>query len=353
MKFPQFFNSVSGPLTQWCRVLILSPVIAITLPAATSSAAIVWQESTPLPEPRDGYATGVIDGRLILIGGVYWAGSKGHWTKKIFSATTHAFEPTTQRWEKIPDAPVTLGYTAGTQVGNEIFILGGLQNGQPGRGVYVLSKVGENYRWRQDRPLPAGRLFANAVTIGKKIYALGGTSAFEPFDTIGTCCTSQTAVNTLWVLDTADPTREWQPLTGYPGAARWLQTAASDGQFIYLFGGIRSVAQNIPRTPFNDVLRYDTAHDRWSRVADLPADLQSAAPVNVRGKIILIGAKNIVMSFDPLTARFSSEAALPQDASVSSFVWIDPLIVGAGGENSIESPRRRSEWTFMGRLSEK
>jgi hypothetical protein len=44
---------------------------------------------------------------------------------------------------------------------------------------------------------------------------------------------------------------------------------------------------------------------------------------------------------------------LPQDASVSSFVWIDPLIVGAGGENSIESPRRRSEWTFMGRLSEK
>jgi len=53
---------------------------------------IAWRESTLTPEPRAGYSSGVIGGKLLLFGGTYWEGTKGNWTKKIFSAAVHAFD---------------------------------------------------------------------------------------------------------------------------------------------------------------------------------------------------------------------------------------------------------------------
>ena len=72
----------------------------------SSPAEITWRESTPMPEPRSGYAAGALDGRLVLAGGTYWEGTKGNWTKKIFTPATHAFDPVSQQWQKLPDAPV-------------------------------------------------------------------------------------------------------------------------------------------------------------------------------------------------------------------------------------------------------
>jgi N-acetylneuraminic acid mutarotase/DNA-binding beta-propeller fold protein YncE len=334
-------------------------VVALSLfcPAALNGAwpaptMIAWWESTPAPEPRAGYASGVIGGKLLLIGGTYWEGTKGNWTKKIWSAAVHAFDPVKQTWERLPDAPVTLGYAASAQVGEEIFALGGVQNGQPSRDVWRLRKSGARYAWDRYGQLPAPRLFASAVSAGKRLYLLGGTSKFEPYDAKGTCCTSTTATNTLWVLDTGDPSRGWKPLAPYPGDLRWGQQAETDGAAVYMFGGSYQAAQQDTVRHFNEVLRYDLAAGQWARVADLPEEMQGAAPTLVHGRIILVASGKKVMLFDPKTARFSPLDPLPQSASVDRFVWIDPLLVGASGENSVEGPRRRSEWTFLGRVSE-
>src|ERR1700730_339118 len=50
-----------------------------------------------------------------------WEGTKGRWTKKVFSASTHAFDPKTQTWEKLPDAPILFGYAAYTVIDNKLF----------------------------------------------------------------------------------------------------------------------------------------------------------------------------------------------------------------------------------------
>jgi hypothetical protein len=41
---------------------------------------------------------------------------------------------------------------------------------------------------------------------------------------------------------------------------------------------------------------------------------------------------------------------LPEKVIVDKFVLLDDRIIGAGGENEPEGPRRRSEWSFIGRL---
>lgn len=337
---------------QTCTMSVFGILLAAVPFAAVSAApAITWQESTHMPEPRDGYAAGVIDGRLIIIGGGYWEGTKDNWHRKVFSATTHAFDPRTHVWEKLPDVPVSLGYPASAQVSGKIFIIGGNQNGEPSRDVHVFQRVGGKFRCDPHSRLPQPRLFASAVAVGSKIYVIGGTHQYEPFDEKGHCCTSHTATNTGWVLDTNDASRTWKPLPEYPGEPRWLQSAAAVGSDIYVFGGIVLTAQNVPPKKFNNVLRYGTVTGEWTQVGEMPESLQSAAAVSVAGRIILVGTKHCVMSYDPRTAVFSPLDSLPRDAMVTRFVWIDPLLVGAGGENTLDGPRRRSEWTFIGRPS--
>jgi len=313
--------------------------------------SIAWTQSAKVPEPTDGYSAGVIDGRLIMTGGTYWEGSKENWTRKVYSKATLAFDPRTQSWERLPDAPVALAYAASAAIGNELFVLGGMQNGQASREILVLRKGAAGFAWHAFGQLPEPRVFASAVAIGRTIFVIGGNREFEPFDAKGTCCTSLTARNTAWVLDLSEPAASWKILPGYPGELRWLHKAATDGSALYLFGGIFQTAENVPAKKINEVLRFDVAGSRWSRLADLPEVMQIAAPVSLRGKIVLIGGATDVVALEPRTAVFTRLASLPEKVTVSHFVWIDPFLVGAGGEGEVEGPRRRSDRTFVGRVT--
>lgn len=130
------------PFAHLLPVLLLLPVAMPGNAGELQPPLIAWRQSTPTPEPRAGYGAGAIDGKLILIGGTYWDGTKGNWTKKNFTAATHAFDPIAQNWEKLADAPVSVGYSGSAEVGGEIFVISGVQNGIPSRDVHVLRKAG-------------------------------------------------------------------------------------------------------------------------------------------------------------------------------------------------------------------
>lgn len=326
-----------------CLSLLSGPLFGGEIPA------IRWQESTEMPEPRDGYASGNVGGRLIIIGGTYWEGTKGDWRRKMFSRSSHALNPANGVWERLPDAPVSLGYPASAQVGDDIYAIGGLQDGKPGRGVYVLRHADDRFVFERHSEIPETRLFASAVAVGSKIYVIGGSREYEPFDDKGTCCTSNTATSTVWVLDTTDTTRTWRQLPDYPGDARWLQSAAAIENDIYLFGGICLLKQHQPPRQLNDVLHFDSAAGIWQRLGPLPATMQSAAAVRIGEHIVLLGPGRQAVAFDPATGAFHPVEPLTRDAMVTAFIWAEPFIVGAGGENSEDGPRRRSPWTFLGR----
>jgi hypothetical protein len=76
------------------------------------------------------------------------------------------------------------------------------------------------------------------------------------------------------------------------------------------------------------------------------------APLFLKDSIFLIGARK-VFRFDLRTLEYSELSSLPEIAYVETFVWLDNKIVGSGGENTIEGPRRRSEWTFFGKFGDR
>jgi N-acetylneuraminic acid mutarotase len=324
--------------------------------AAHSSAPqglhLTWTESTPFPEPRSGYCAGSINGKMVIAGGTYWEGTKGHWTKKVYSASTHAFDPQNQTWEKLPDAPIPFGYAACTVVAHKLFVLGGFTPFTPNRRIFTLRRELDHYVWEIFGDMPEDRIFAQAVSVGSKIYLIGGTTEFEPYDSAGTCCTSKTATNTAMVLDTAHRESGWQQLTPYPGAKRWLFAAETDGKSILLFGGIFQARQKDSVTNFNEALRYQLDDARWSVLPSLPAETHGTTPLTalfLNGRVILISSAKRVWQFNLKTLQYDELSPMPDAAFVDKFVLINDSIIGAGGESS-EGPRRRSDRTFIGKV---
>ena len=336
---------------------LMTLTTAVVLGAETSSVlTFEWTKSTPFPESRAGYAAGVIHGKLVIAGGTYWEGTKGHWTKKLFCATTHAFDPRTKTWDKLPDAPIPFGYAAYTVVNNKLFVLGGFTGSQVNRKIYILEKTADRYVWSAYGDMPADRVFAGAVSVGRTIHLLGGSTQFEPYDAAGTCCTTKTVTDSFMALDTAHPERGWRQLPPFPGPRRSLSAIETDGKSIWMFGGSFQLEQKDPITTFNEVVRYQLAEGKWETMPPLPDAAREAMPLSpflVKDKIILVGGAKNVWQLDLKTLKYSELSPLPEAAFVDKFVWLDNMAIGAGGENSIEGPRRRSEWTFIGRVATK
>jgi hypothetical protein len=315
------------------------------------SPKIEWRLSTPLPDSRAGYAAGVLEGRLVIIGGCYWLGRPGAWTEKIYCSTVDAFDPATEKWERLPEAPAKLGYAASASVGNRLYVMGGLQDDRVSRRVFWLEKNREGFSWHEGPPLPEARVFAEAVAVDGKIFVVGGTAEFETMGETQLCCASTTASTTVWSWNPADPAATWKERARFPGHARWSHRLAAVGPYLYQFGGRFVTAQNSPVRYFNEVWRYDTRTDEWTQIAEMPAEIQLARAVFAEGVILLVGRDRKTMAYDPREGRFTEAEGLPEDALVDYFAWLPPFIVGAGGETRVERPRRRADWTFVGRIT--
>ena len=312
-----------------------------------------WAKSAPFPEPRAGYAAGVVGGKLVIAGGTYWDGTEGHWTKKRYSSSTHAFDPVSRRWERLPDLPIGLGYAASTVVDGKLFVLGGYTGNNISRKIFTLSKVGSRYSWSVFGEMSTDRVFASAVRVKRKIYLVGGATSFEAFDAAGTCCATNTVTNSLMALDTDSPAKGWRQLAPFPGRARWLPAVSTNGKAIWLFGGMLQSKSTDPVTNFREVLKYDLARENWSVMQPLPpivADAQPLCSLKIRERIFLFTGLKTVWELEPGSERYSETTPMPEAVAVDQFFWLSDRIIGAGGESQVEGPRRRSEWTFVARI---
>jgi N-acetylneuraminic acid mutarotase len=324
--------------------------------SAQSAPTLHWSMSTVMPDPRSDYAAGVVAGKLIVAGGTFWTGAKGHWIQKQFSSSTHAFDPTSQTWTKLPDLPVPLACAGSAVVGGKLFVLGGFTGAQVNRRIFVLETKNGKWSWTEFGEFPYDRVYVRAAAAGALLYAVGGTTKFEPRDPTGTCCTSKTATRTLMVLDTANPKKGWRDLAPFPSPERFYFNIETDGRAIWMFSGIYQADPKDAIATFKNVSRYDFARGVWEDAKPLPEvskEGNSPYPVFVGDSIVIMNDFKKVWRFDTSAQTYTELTPLPEAAAVDRFVWLDHRIVGASGENFIESPRRRSEWVFVGQFDAK
>jgi N-acetylneuraminic acid mutarotase len=180
-----------------------------------------WAAGPSLPRPRFAFAGGVVRDRLYLAGG--WNVNNA---ASDSLSSQEAFDTVTQTWSATAAMATPRNAAGAAVIDGKMYVVGGRSPGIRAADQTSLAAV-EIYdpvanTWVNGTPLPTARGSLAVVTLGSRIYALGGEStrgvvsdAVERYDPV---------------------TRAWTALTPMPFRSHGLGAVAV-GDSIYVMGG--------------------------------------------------------------------------------------------------------------------
>jgi hypothetical protein len=128
------------------------------------------QPLAELPVPRTEVASAVLDGRIVVVGGLTADGGA--------SDRVDVFDPASNRWEQGPALPLGLHHSGMAALGDRVYVAGGYTN-RPGQDWVAQSRVfslGRTERaWREEPPLAGTRGGLAVAGAAGRLVAVGGT----------------------------------------------------------------------------------------------------------------------------------------------------------------------------------
>ncbi len=276
-------------------------LIAITVSASLTVAAdssLIWQKLPSLPDPIGfaGAFAGTSGGVLIVAGGANFPG-KMPWegARKVWHDAAFVLDRTNGQWRSSFKLPRPLGYGVSVTTPEGVLCIGGSDERQHYRDVFLL-------RWREGNlhsealpPLPAPLANSCGVLVESTVYVAGGIETPE----------AGNALRNFWALDLSRKQAGWRQLEPWPGPARMLAVAASLEGAFYLVGGadLAPDPKGKPvRTYLKDAYRFGPGKG-WTRIADLPHPVVGApspAPVVGSARFLVVGGDDgTLANFEP------------------------------------------------------
>lgn len=234
-------------------------------------------------------------------------------------------------WTTVPMPTANLGFrfprywTAVTEAGGKLYVVGGLQAPQGTAGtrfVDIFDPVSRT--WSQAPNAATDRGGARAVTVDGKIYLIGGYDAF-----------TRTPFAEVEVLDLA--TGQWSQAPALP-VPRYLSAIAVLDRKIYILGGTQTPDAFNPLTvaqPMNRVDVFDTVTGVWSAAPALPEPVFGAAATAVNGVIYLSGGiltSGFNPTLSPRVRAYSPASGIWTQVGIHLTGRTDHALIAAGGK---------------------
>jgi hypothetical protein len=124
-----------------------------------------WSAIGPAYPARGDVAEAVLRGSLYVIGGT---GSTEDGT------LVFRYDPKTGARQRAPSLPVSLDHAMAVTLGDRIYAMGGYVFGQPSARVFSLAA--NDASWTEESLMPQGRAAGGAVVISERIWVVGGVS---------------------------------------------------------------------------------------------------------------------------------------------------------------------------------
>lgn len=334
---------------------VLTIVMFMSANLYSAELALNWQQLPPLPDATGvaGPFAGTSGGALIVAGGANFP-DKMPWEggKKIWHDTAYVLDKTNGAWRGAFKLPRPLGYGVSVTTRDGVLCIGGSDEQQHVRDVFLLTWIKGKLKTKTLPPLPCALANSCGAIVGDTVYVAGGTASHD----------ATNALKNFWSLDLKKRGAKWRELEPWPGPARMLSVAAAVGDSFYVAGGtdLFPDASGKPvRTYLRDAFRF-TPGKGWKRIADMPNPVVAAptpAPV-VDGESFLIvggddgslagfepkskhpGFSKRVLSYDTKRGAWSVVGETPASrATLPTVVW-DGLIVIPSGETrpGVRSP---------------
>lgn len=226
-----------------------------------------WQQWPGIPD-QIGYAgafVGVANQQLLAAGGANfpdggapWTGSKKVWTDQVF--TLGGAE---QEWKLLGHLPRPLGYGMSVNWKDKMILVGGSNEEGHSDQVYQLEIINGKLKLTNLQSLPHPIANTCGALVGDTLYVLGGIEKPD----------SKAAATVFWSLTLSDTAKGWQSLPTWPGVARMLAVAGTDGESVFLLSGV--ALKDGKRQYLKDAYRY-LPNKGWQRLADLPKSVAAA-----------------------------------------------------------------------------
>ncbi|MBS1798400.1 MAG: hypothetical protein JSS95_01100 [Acidobacteria bacterium] len=276
---------------------------------------------------------GVLSSKIIFAGGSSWDGDTKQRTARV-----DAFDTATNEWKELPSLPVAVNDPAYVTVGGHMIVFGGSDGPHLLQDAYSFN--GSSWKVRLDLRLPEPRIYASALTDGKRIYVVGGLQAQDNF---------ASASREVWTIDPAHSSGGWTRLPDCPCSPRVNFGAAFVQNKIVLIGGLAGKA-GAP-TNLSDIWSLDLATKAWKHEGDLPEGRRAMGVSTVGDDIYIFGGYTDNFRTDVLRIRNGSIAQIgtvPEAVAAAPFVRVGSRWYITGGEVGVHI---RGKNTWSGTLS--
>ena len=256
--------------------------------AATTALAFVpklaraqaqWQMSTPLPKAME-EIVGVALGKSMYVFGGY-----------AQPGTAYRFDEDGARWTTLRQMPERAHHLMATTHAGDIYIFGGFTFGsneawKPTAASFRYNAANDG--WTALAPLPRARGAGQAVSVGNKIYVIGGVSSSLDGRTskdipLGSMV-GQTVVG--WVDEYNPATNSWRARASMPTARNHYFAAEVEGRIYALDGRTGSVF--VFGASSTDLIEaYDPSQDVWTLVGQAPTSRGGVTGAVLGGRIFI------------------------------------------------------------------
>lgn len=295
-------------MKKWFIVFFLFVITLFQSLQTVSAETVEWKERADLPEPRVGASSGVVDGKIYVIGG-------GTVKSGTYGNQTFVYDPKTNEWTKKADMPTERGGAATVTVDDKIYVMGGRSNDGVVKTVEVYDPKKDTWEKLGDLPfekmVPAYKIYAEAI--GKKIYVVGSAS-------------NSYATTYSYDLETKKWEKKQKLNYEVTGAVTGASTAVIDNK-LYILGGTHYIPQI--------VYVYDPEKDTWAENGKgFTAGYYSA--LAYKGKILMTGGVNRIKVYDPKSQSVTAvtNPKVPYRMAHSSAIIDDTLYVIGGREET-------------------
>jgi uncharacterized repeat protein (TIGR03803 family) len=266
-----------------------------------------WSSGAVLPTGLQGPATGVIRGKVYVVGGATNSGSV---------AITQIYNPATNKWTAGASMPTARFSTASGVVDNILYVIGGSTDGVTPLSVVEAYDPSSN-TWSTKGSLPTATASPSAAVEHGIIYVVGGysngarTAAVESYN----------PVTDVWTAEA--------PLA----VAKSLPAVGLLGSTIVAAGGLANSGET------GDNEGYSATKNSWSALTADPTARSASCVASIAGRLIVGGGANgtplkVVESFSATADKWTTLLPLPQAVVAPGGAEVNGLLYCFGGSNN-------------------
>lgn len=293
-------------------------VVALSglLLAASAFGQGKWIKLAPFPDPSEELLGASAGGKMYV-----FCGLAPGWVPK---ALVYEYDPATDKWAKKKPMGLPSHHVAFTEYRGKIYAFGGFVLPQSGPAAWVpINNAWEydpaNDSWKALAPMPTRRGSPVAVTIGDKMYIIGGAVP-GPNQTAVHPARPHTSVGTVEEYDPA--TNTWRARASMPTPRNHATAGAVNGKAYVIGGRVGAAFISGGSSNIGVIEGYDPATDSWSQgLARMPTARSAGAGGAYGGRVYVTGGEyqdyrmmatlKAFEAYDPATNSWQTLPSLP------------------------------------------